>query len=125
MDYFAIVFGVIAVSGIVTFLSFQISKEHPALRMLGVLFGMSILLIVPYALLESRNVCEVVVNSTTTTGNLTAYTHTNFCYDENVRSVTTLYKVLTWFYRIMVAYVIIYIFFMALIAFKESVEMKK
>lgn len=121
MDSLSMIIGIAATSALLLYFALNMDeKQHGLLKLLFVFFSLGFLIIIPASLLEERQACEVVVNSSTVTGSTTAYTHDYYCYEVNSGSRATFYKGTLWLYRLFMAYVIFYLGYYALEALRNS-----
>jgi hypothetical protein len=110
MDALSVIIGVGMVCAIMFVFAYIISENHPVLKMFVLIFCIILLIVIPHSLIESRRVCETVVaNSTTYNSSTTTYEYGTHCFDGDSTASTLLLKVVTWFYRVFSAYVIIYL----------------
>ena len=123
-DALAVVLGVGIASFVMFYLVSHLQEEHFLLKLLTIFFVLAMALLIPKALMDSNTICEPVVNSTNVTGNLTTYTYMDYCYSSESEAGFTFLKGMMWFYRLFIAYVILFLGYQALLKLKESAEAK-
>lgn len=103
------IIGVIGVVGILFFFANQLDKEYSILRLLVILFGVTLLLLVPKAMIDSQTVCETVVaNSTKVSASITSYEYEDFCYQRTENTPVIFMRVLGTFYSLLFTYILLY-----------------
>lgn len=104
--------------GIVCFLliyfAFQLDKrEHFLLQLLVVFFFLTLILLIPKALLDNKDKCQTVVswkNESIISANEThvAYNYTEFCVTNERNTHFIFYRAIIWFLRIFAIYIFMY-----------------
>jgi len=123
MDGLSIVVGIGIVSFMIIYFSTTIDDSHKWMKLLGMFFGLAMLILIPFSLLNVQTNCEAVVsNATFVNSTFTHYDYQSFCHTQELQSINTFYKLTTWFYRLFIAYVIIYIMVVSLSALWDSVK---
>jgi hypothetical protein len=111
MDALSVIVGVGMVCAIMIIFAFIVSDNHPILKMIVLIFCIILLIVIPHSLIESKVICDTVVaNSTVVNSSTTSYEYTTHCYQGDSTASVLLLKVVTWFYRVFAAYVIVYLF---------------
>lgn len=123
MDGLSIIVGIGIVSFMIIYFSTSIDESHRWMKLLSMFFGLALLILIPFSLLNVQTNCDVVVdNATLVNANLTHYDYVSFCHTQEIDSISTFYKVTTWFYRIFIAYVVVYLMVFSLKALWDSVK---
>lgn len=127
MDPLVLVIGTGIVSFFLLIFSHTLDESHYLLKLLSLFFALGILIMIPKAALDSRQLCESVINTTmtNTSTNVTAYTYTTYCHTTSLEdSSTSFYKSVVWFYRIFMAYVIVALGYYAIMALADATKLK-
>lgn len=124
MDALATIIGIGLASFLLFFFSSQLEDKHGLLKLLSLFFVLAFLILIPKTLIDNQEACEAVVNTTTVNGSVTTYTYSDYCVTDNNTTDTTFYKAVLWFYRLFMAYVIIYLGWEALQALMNSYKNK-
>jgi len=98
---------------------------HGLLRLLSIFFALSLLLLVPKAAMDSQTTCESVIANETASGNLTTYEYDTRCYDREEGTSTIFLKIILWFQRLFIAYIVIYLMYLSIMALKNSITGRK
>jgi len=150
MDALALVVGVGLVSFLMFFFAGQLEEQHGILKFLTIMFALALLLIVPSAVVNNED-CGFYLNYTADIyryGNNysgyhwdyaspspsvndislfhknTTYTYTELCTTDDSSTTTTFFKIVMWFYRLFIAYIILYLGYNSLMALKDSFKSK-
>lgn len=99
--------------GIVAFLliyfAFQWNtEEHFIFQLMTSFFVLSIILLIPTIALQEKDTCSIEVLNQTVTGNITVFNYDNVCITNSHTTFLTFYKIITWFYRLFIAYIFVY-----------------
>lgn len=97
------------VSFLVMYLAFNLDKEHFFLKFFLVGFVFVFLFLMPKAVLDSQEVCELKINNTIVTNNQTDYTYGTYCYTASGDTNLIFINTIGWLYRIFMTYIIVYI----------------
>ena len=120
MDALATIVGLGLASFLLFFFSSQLEEKHGLLKLLALFFVLALVILIPKALIDNQTKCFSEVNTTTTVGNTTTYTYFDYCVTDTNSTDTTFYKSILWFYRLFMAYVILYLGWEALQALMNS-----
>lgn len=119
-----LVIGMGIIAGILFYVSFSLEKKHFLLQLLCIIFALLSLNIMTATMVESRSECTTELSNTTIIGNVTDYQYSQVCQTRELQSPVTLFKVMTWFLRLFLTYVVIYFFIEVITYIKESVSKK-
>lgn len=116
----ASIIGILGVIGVLFLFANQLDKEYAVLRLIVILFGVTILLLVPKAMIDAQTVCETIVtNSTEVSSTVTAYEYEEFCYQRPETTPSTFWKVLGTFYAVFLTYIMLYLMWVVVIAIRK------
>lgn len=124
MDALATIIGLGLASFLLFFFSSQLEEKHGLLKLLSLFFVLSLLILIPKALIDNQTTCYSEINTSTTVGNTTTYTYLDYCVTDTNNTDTTFYTAILWFYRLFMAYVILYLGWEALQALMNSYKNK-
>lgn len=149
MDVLALVVGIGLVSFLMFYFAGQLEKEHGVLKFLTIMFALTLLIIVPSAVVNEEQ-CDyylIQMNSTYQYGNNFTgyhwdydtgttpdgpqtdaylfhkwddYYYEELCVTSDNSTNTTFFKIVMWFYRLFMLYIILYLGYNALMALKDS-----
>jgi len=119
MDVLALVVGIGLVSFLMFYFAGQLEKEHGVLKFLTIMFALTLLLIVPSSVVNEKQ-CDYYLFNSTLTDNTTAYEYEQLCVTSDSSTQTTFFKIVMWFYRLFMLYIILYLGYNALMALKDS-----
>lgn len=120
MDLVASIIGIAAVCFLLVYTLFALDPEHFLLKLLLLLLVLVCLPLIPKALIDNADYCEVVLNATTentSTPNITTTTHqyTRYCVTNTTQTYNILYRFTTWVWRLTIAYMLLFLGFRALL----------
>lgn len=119
--YFTLVIGI----GVVGFLFLKImegldDEKHWHLKLVILFFVLSLTLLVPKAVIDSQKTCEVVINKTTLTNNVTTYEYGQSCILRDETTPFSFLKRTQVMYYLVIGYSIVALMFWALIRLYDS-----
>jgi len=120
MDALATIVGLGLASFLLFFFSSQLEEKHGLLKLLSLFFVLSLVILIPKALIDNQETCYSEINTSTTVGNTTTYTYLDYCVTDSNNTDATFYTAILWFYRLFMAYVILYLGWEALQALMNS-----
>jgi|TARA_Y100000296_G_C4955342_1_gene148252 hypothetical protein len=108
-----LIIGLGITSFLLLYFIFHLDEEHVLLRLLTIFFFLSILLLIPKALGDDSDFCEIVVSNTTDLNaiNSTSYKYERFCSDNPKTTTSIFHKIIIWFIRIFSFYVLVYLIY--------------
>lgn len=123
-------FPLVAGLGVVCFLAMYLmtvldEEKHLILRLLLLFFVVSMMLLIPKATIDGATQCDVVINSTTTTGATTDYTYTSYCYNRLENTSLSFLKNTQRLYYIIIGYSIVYLAVWAMMKLRDSINRGK
>jgi len=101
--------GILGVAFLLVYFAFKWdTEEHYLFQLLISFFFFSLLLLVPKAIVDNPNNCELVVNNQTVVNNVTSFTYRNECVTTTNMTHTIFYKTVLWLYRLFALYIFLY-----------------
>jgi hypothetical protein len=67
--------------------------------------------LIPKALIDERDTCQIVVANETVAGNTTSYEHEYYCYDYTKNTDGIFYNGIMWYIRIFGVYIFMYLLY--------------
>ena len=97
------------VAFLILFFVFQWDRrEHFLLQLIGSFFFIYLILLIPKVMIDNQDTCEIVMANETLTGNITTYEYQNFCITNTENTPTLFYKIILWFIRLFISYLVLY-----------------
>lgn len=123
-----LIIGIGIVAIILIYLSVVLDKEHSLVKLLLILTGITILILIPKATLDSS--CSLQINSTlenSTIANLTTTTHNydTYCYNETNNTDNIFYQIFLYFFIAFWLYVFGYFIYVVLLHYGILILRKK
>lgn len=99
---------------LLSYFAINLPDEHILLKLLMYSVILALLILIPKTIMDTNEfqVCDNVINSTLTDGNLTSYSYAQVCYTEfinNSKTNTIFFKAIVWFNWVFWIYMFIYI----------------
>lgn len=120
MEVVAAIIGIAAICFLLVYILFSLDPEHFLLKLLLLLMFLVCLHLMPKVLIDNADNCEIVLNSTvedTSILNTTTTTHqyTQYCVTNTTRTYTILYSFVTWIWRLVLGYMVLFLTWRALL----------
>ena len=111
MDIIAFVFAIGVTSYILLKISELLDKEHDAFKVILVAFVFFNLLLIPKVIIDGKDSCEFVIDTSTVTENTTAYTYTEICREGSSMTSGRFFWLGQLLFYLFLLYCFLYIFY--------------
>lgn len=112
MSNLTVILGMLGVVALIFYLANSLSSEGAWLwimRIILVLLGMVILLyVIPKAILDANNVCQVVEVNETLVAGTTTFNYELQCYALPYNTASVFYRAMIWVFRLVMSAIIVY-----------------
>ena len=146
MEALAVVVAIGLVCALMFYFAGQLEQEHSILKFLTIMFALALLLVVP-AVVTNNEECDYFLANTSayfvygnnytgyhwdyTVGNPSindinlfheerSYEYEELCVSDDSNTTTTFFKLVMWFYRLFILYILIFLGYNSLMALKDS-----
>ena len=110
MDIIAFVFAIGVTSYILLKISELLDKEHDGFKVILIAFVFLNLLLVPKVIIDGKDSCEFVIDTSTVTENTTAYTYAEICSEDTSVTSGWFFKLGQLLFYLFVLYSFLYVF---------------
>ena len=117
-----IMFALALLLALFAYLYYYYKEKHPILKLVFVLAVLVTAFFIPSAVYELRTDCQIVINTTTTSGNTTSNTYMQQCFTAQNNSTNTFYQVIWSVYQIFILYFIIKVLIMVFTPVWERIK---
>lgn len=125
MNPIAAVLGIGLVCFLILYLSNSLNNDHEHLKRYIALVFIFTLLLIPKAMMDDRDYCEVIIANETLTGNVTSYQYSRQCFTNDNTTATSLYKIVNYMIYGVLVYAIMAFFWFAVKDFRNYRRKKK
>ena len=108
-----LVLGVLAIAGLLLWVTFKLSDEHIFWKIFILGVGMLMLIFIPKATIDANQNCSILPTSTSITGGSTNFNYELVCIESESTTATSFLKVMLWIVRAFFIYTMIYLFIKA------------
>lgn len=120
---FELIIGIGIICALVLYIAFNVDKDHKYLKLTLIGLVFFVLLLIPKDLMLNKDFCSAEVANTTTMGNITSYGYKRVCFTNITNTSDTLYKIVLWFIRLFMVYIVLYSFWVY--AVKPLIDLSK
>lgn len=107
-----IIMALVGVGLLLLYFANTLNKENHFLLVLLTLFVvLGVFILIPKAILDNQNDCEIVIQNATVIDNTTTYDYSEFCTTNTAQTPLIFYRLMLWFSRVFIAYVFLYILY--------------
>jgi len=93
---------------LIGFMALFDKKEHVIWMLLCSFFVLYLMLLIPKAIIDNPDTCEIVKMNETVVGNTTTYQYDQVCETYTRKTHTIFYQIMLWLIRLFVTYIFIY-----------------